>query len=337
MSSNECIKKYFSNSNESCYIDSLFVSLFHSKNIFIDNFVNNLEINNTDNQDLYIYATLILSGIQDIYKKLQTKDNSDKQVECTNIRNNIQQYYNIENNGNQANYNFLRGEQNPIDLLKYLTDKVFKKIDNILYMTLDIREYNNNYYDNGFNGAFDEKVIFDDINFITIINQNDNDNEKIDFKEKIDSDLYDIKISLYLHSIIVNTGNHYVCYYKCNNKWYYYDDLKFNHNNFITFIDTIGQVNEHVNEKIKTMSRKECILLYLKQEEEADEELQLALQLSQEQQKEADEQLQLALQLSQEQQEQREQTAAITTHTNNKSIIQLEKLIKNYIDILNKK
>ena len=39
-----CIRKYFSNYNLSCYIDCLFVSLFHSKNTLIDNFVNNLEI-----------------------------------------------------------------------------------------------------------------------------------------------------------------------------------------------------------------------------------------------------------------------------------------------------
>lgn len=267
MSVDKCIRKYFNWDNNSCYIDSLFVSLFHSKNILIDNFITNLEINTstytnfskTDIQKLNVSATLIQSQIENIYKQLSIHHNDDKKELCNNIRNNLQNHnnilkiYNLKNNTT----NFISTYNNPIDLLEYVTNNVFINVNNITSISCDYNDYKNNNF-NFDNNLIGEHNMFSDINFITIINP-----KKLIIKENIPN--YDS--SLILHSIIVNTGGHYVCYYKCNNKWYYYNDTK--NDKQTRLIGNIKVVNNNILTQINTLPNKEIILLYLKSTQSA--------------------------------------------------------------------
>lgn len=262
MSVDKCIRKYFNWDNNSCYIDSLLVSLFHSKNILIDNFITNLEINTstytnflkTDIQKLTVSATLIQSQIENIYKQLSIHHNDDKQELCGNIRNNLQNHnnilkiYNLENSAT----NFISTTNNPIDLLLYVTNNVFINVNNITSISCDYNDYKNNNF-NFDNNQIGKHNMFSDINFITIMNP-----KKLIIKENIPN--YDS--SLILHSIIVNTGGHYVCYYKCNNKWYYYNDTK--NDKQTRLIGNIKVVNNNILTQINTLPNKEIILLYLK-------------------------------------------------------------------------
>jgi hypothetical protein len=294
-SGDNCIRKYFSNINQSCYIDSLFVSLFHSKNTLIDNFVGNLKIKTinvaqTDIEQLAIIATSIQSQIENIYQQLSIHHTDDKKELCNNIRNHLQNHINIINSYNLGyKYDFTKGDINPIDLLMYLTDYVFINENNITSISCDYNDYNNNNFnfDNNQTGILHG---FSDINFITIVNPT-----KLIIKENIPN----FGGSLVLHSIIVNTGDHYVCYYKCNNNWYYYNDT--NTRNKTRLIGNMTAVNNNISKQ----NKNEIILLYLR------DITQQPAKLAQQQ-----------------------QVPLITNMDidNNESIKQLKKLINNHFD-----
>lgn len=121
-------------------------------------------------------------------------------------------------------------------------------MNNITSISSNYDEYilNRFYFENN---QFDEIISFSDINFITI--------QKLkDIKENI-SNYDDI---LFVHSIIINTGEHYICYYKCNNNWYYYNDL-INQSRFIGNINNITRIINRYDE---------VILLYLNSNEQND-------------------------------------------------------------------
>ena len=255
-SRDSCIRKFFSNYNQSCYIDSLFVSLFHSKNSLIDNFVNNLqikqiydiEIDDEDLNELNYYASLILSQMQNIYTQLSIYHTDDQLQLCTNIRKNLQNHFNIIKKYYPITNdfaNFLNGINNPIDVLKYLYEYVFD-MKNITSILSPIDDYQLQKFDFKNFKMFGDHIGFSDINFITM-------NDFIGVMENINN--------LYLHSIIINnTGGHYVCYYKCNNNWYYYDDT-----NMTIFIGDIEKVYNHISEQFDMLPNKEIFLLYLKE------------------------------------------------------------------------
>jgi hypothetical protein len=270
MSSEKCIKKYFNWINNSCYIDCLFVSLFNSKNILIDNFVNNLNIKqhydklitNEDLQDLQYYAIIIQTQIQDIYKQLSVDHTDDKQHTCINFRHYLQLHSDIINKYYNNQKNFTNDIYNPTDILLYLYGYVFIDNNNITNISCTYDDYTTKNFD------FDNRTLgkneFSDINFITISNFVPNPT-KLLFEEDII--YFD---NLHLHSIIVNTGSHYVCYYKCNNIWYYYNDTsnKSSPGNAVSEIIKIGtmyDVNENIKNIIDKLQNKEICLLYLKE------------------------------------------------------------------------
>jgi hypothetical protein len=272
MSGENCKKKYFNWIDNSCYIDCLFVSLFNSKNILIDNFVNNLNIKqhndklitNKDLEDLQYYAIIIQTQIQDIYKQLSVDHTDDKQHTCINFRHYLQLHSNIINKYYNNSQNFINDIYNPTDILLYLYEYVFIDNNNITNISCTYYDYTELNFD------FDKKTlgndVFSDINFITI-SKFDSNLTQLLFKEKI---IYFGNLHLHLHSIIVNTGSHYVCYYKCNNIWYYYNDTSVqsgpgNAVSEIIIIGTIYNVNEHIKNIIDKLENKEIFLLYLKE------------------------------------------------------------------------
>lgn len=353
-----CIRKFFSWSKNSCYIDSLFVALFHSKNILIDNFVKNLTIRDHSflalkNKKFNNDALLILYILNNIYRELQIKHDDDKLLLCSNIRQALQTHYDFfyTNNGVEKNIinnftgktevvekkNFKTAFLNPKELFEHLIDIVFNKPININFIDI---VFIDDYYNLN-------KVIFSnikDINFIDIEHVEKNIT-KIILQEKI--------LDLYLHSIIIHTFNHYVCYYKCNNKWYYYNDRKKEGENIFIIknylIGTISEVSDHIyNNAVQQEyklpdNRKQIFLLYLRTnpEQQALQQVQKVLQQVVEinnkpLQKEAHKEQQLeqqTLEAHKEQKAQKELKNPILSNSNN-NITQLKEILNNHFDML---
>jgi hypothetical protein len=323
MSSDKCINKYFSWDANSCYIDSLFVALFHSEHSLIDNFVNNLQvknnydkqINNNDFAQLELYGTILLTQIKDIYAQLKIHHNDDKKDLCINFRTNLQKHFEIIQKYYKFtfNNNFISETNNPIDVLLYLytyvfTDSNFNNITNISTSYYDYNINNFNFITNSIQNINTNQ--FSDINFINIF-----DNSYLnDFKLK-----EIINNNLVLHSIIVNTGSHYICYYKCNNNWYIYNDLI----SKVILIENIENVNKDILNTIYNLNSKEIILLYLnspKQQPNPQPKQQPKQQPN-----------------PQPKQQPKSKPVPTTTHkqSDHESIIQLKKLIEIHFNKLN--
>ena len=152
MSGDLCLKSYFKFDSNSCWIDSLFVALFHNENNLILNFVNNLKLNknlNSTYQEENI-GEQIINQIINIYDNI---DILSINKTCNNIRillNNHLNLMRISEKINDDNYDmFTSGHNNSIDLLKYLFFHIFD-IDSRNKITSYSWNYNHyyiNYYE----------------------------------------------------------------------------------------------------------------------------------------------------------------------------------------------
>jgi hypothetical protein len=237
--------------NNSCYIDSFLVALFHNKNKFFLNYpliiYKNSKLNflvDSINYQLNILydiisnrkknnnCNLLRKNINLFYKKI-TKINSnikiiDKNENWTNSQldifdlfNLFQHIYNFPNNlkfkeGNNINYSSFIFNI-PIDLL-------INK--NIIYIKKIFPSYNikNN------NLIITTTLLKTDMLFLNVFRNLQT--FKLDTKI-IPANIIKLpenSFNLYLTSLIIHYGNydsgHFICLYKSNNKWFEYDDLQ---------------------------------------------------------------------------------------------------------------
>ena len=227
MSGNLCLKPYFKFNSNSCWIDSLFVSLFHNENILIGNFVNNLKLNNVIN----ITSEQKKIGQDIINEIINTYDNINIfsiNETCNNIRVLLNNHLTSMRESNYIiddnYYRFTSVHNNSMDVLKYLFFHIFD-LDSSNKITSYSWNYND-YYINNFESIqnfhtnlYGNLPTYKDINFINLIHNVEEYEylKKYELKDKLDN--------CYLHSIIAHIGKHYICYYKCSSNWYKYDDL----------------------------------------------------------------------------------------------------------------
>ena len=134
-----------SNENNSCYIDSLLVALFHFKNRVVYNmfFKNKLE---------HKYASQIQDELYNIYKYINKNENTENK-QCNMIRKYLEKYYRelvMINDNNKIFFNnmdnWLTQQIDIFELITYL-DKIFEFKYNINVKDGDNRYKRNMIYD----------------------------------------------------------------------------------------------------------------------------------------------------------------------------------------------
>lgn len=120
-----CNNIVLKNANNSCYLDSLFVALFHHDNIFIQNAIFKNEINK-GNKDLENIANKILDELINIYNLIaNTLEEKEVQI-CVNIRKLFNNYKDLymklyPKNTSFAYINYERDQTEPVEILNILT------------------------------------------------------------------------------------------------------------------------------------------------------------------------------------------------------------------------
>jgi hypothetical protein len=232
-----CLKQYFKFYSDSCWIDSLFVALFHNSGFLIKDFVTKLSLNNINQEQLEIKL-----GEQIIHEQLEIKLGEQIIHEIKNI------YMNHLNINKEKNYNnkirellndhlnlmiqsgkigqsqygsFVSKTNNSMDLLKYLISYIFDtdSSNKITSYASNFNDYMNNQKFMNYTSNIEEFPKYKEINFINL-------RHKISkYSSLLNYELKDNLSNLSLNSIIANVSGHYICYYKCYDKWYKYDDM----------------------------------------------------------------------------------------------------------------
>jgi hypothetical protein len=247
----------------SCWLDSLFVALFHNNTESIKKFKNDLQpkIYNNENENkiqLEQYNNEIIKLIKEQYNIIneprETPEITNTNIiRCRTIRHILETHRQLSKN---YNYNSFLGMNSVFELLMYLKNYV-----------LDTNSFNKIYIKELL--SFDEMFI-DDSKDIQIINMQ----YQIPHFSIIQPHIKENLNNYYLNSIIVHNGIHYMCYYKCNNSWYFYDDMGMkispdnrDKNTRTIFIGDLKDVIKHHIKKITAVDHTghlEIMLLYLK-------------------------------------------------------------------------
>jgi hypothetical protein len=247
----------------SCYIDSLFYSLFNTRNKFIEEFLLKAPIIKYDydrSNELYNLGIKIQQELNIIYDRI---NNNGVQDTCSLIRNLIQEYYEKNSkltNIKEINEKLFTENQHEFTIILDQLEKIFyiPKLLKIEYKYVNPFDFQLNKKELlSFCYSFPselfksyekkEELIIDNI-FPKFTDIFDNVEYKflqspiflITFDRCYDTTFLETKIipsqkinfkynSLYLNSIIIHRGNncdsgHYTTLYQCNNIWYYYDD-----------------------------------------------------------------------------------------------------------------
>ena len=259
----------------SCWVDSLFVALFHTFKNSIDKFVDNLEIKkylnipDYDKKKLEEYENRIIINIRNIYHIINI-DNGEKfekvQI-CNNMRKTLEKHRKILIKNNiitdlDPDFNSFLFLNSSYELLKYLKEYV---LDEQSFNSIELNEiilFHNDTLNNKFNF-----LSYNNINFINIkygLNSKTRSSFFTD-SNKIKDNLFDLY--LHLHSIIIHDGAHYTCYYKCEGKWYFYNDIIKNSKKRTRLVGSLEDVmNDHNSRFDKFEGDYEMTLLYLKNE-----------------------------------------------------------------------
>ena len=275
----------------SCWLDSLLVALFHNNTESIKNFKDNLKpklYNNENKIQFEQYNNEIIKLIIEQYNIINelrvTPEIQNKNIiRCRTIRYILEEHRKLLNNPDY-NYNSFLGMNSVFELLTYLKEFV---LDTNSFNNISIKELL----------SFGEKFI-DDSKDIQIINMQYQIPNFSMIQRYIKENITENLNKYYLNSIIVHNGAHYMCYYKCNNSWYFYDDMGMkispdyrDKNTRTIFIgDLNGVINHHIEQitKLEYNGHLEIMLLYLKnysQEEQLFFEHNAARKQIEEQQK----------------------------------------------------
>jgi flagellar biosynthesis GTPase FlhF len=275
----------------SCWLDSLLVALFHNNTESIKNFKDNIKpklYNNENKIQFEQYNNEIIKLIIEQYNIINelrvTPEIQNKNIiRCRTIRYILEEHRKLLNNPDY-NYNSFLGMNSVFELLTYLKEFV---LDTNSFNNISIKELL----------SFGEKFI-DDSKDIQIINMQYQIPNFSMIQRYIKENITENLNKYYLNSIIVHNGAHYMCYYKCNNSWYFYDDMGMkispdyrDKNTRTIFIgDLNGVINHHIEQitKLEYNGHLEIMLLYLKnysQEEQLFFEHNAARKQIEEQQK----------------------------------------------------
>lgn len=119
--------KYLNWEQNSCYIDSLFVALFHNKSKFIEKEILNAPLNNYNNDKLDKLGELIRLELIRIYKLIAGLTNHFTENNCSMLRKYLNKYYKelISINPNVKiigrNDNWTSSQNDPFDIFELLT------------------------------------------------------------------------------------------------------------------------------------------------------------------------------------------------------------------------
>ncbi len=245
--------------NFSCYIDSLIVSLFNSKNPIIEEVILNSPLNYDENKNdakLIKYAEEIREELKSLYMNLTTKKNNT----CTTLRKLFKKYYDryklkINRKFHHVEWTFSQNDFSETIILLGIIFKFplilkYSMNSNIEYR--DFFDVNNNFVYNNEDIAYikkyypkhknivelennkirEEKIEYIGAPFLLIqINRIINE-EKISFKIIPELKLKLKDNDLYLNSIIIHQGSkdynsgHYICLYECKGIWYEFNDMR---------------------------------------------------------------------------------------------------------------
>ena len=255
----------------SCYIDSVLVSLFHDKDINLLNY----PLIKFKNKDLNKKAINLKKELLKIYEIIAERKISNKRDKCSLLRDIIDDFYNnlIDIYPDKIiidEYeNWIDSQLDIFDFLN-LYEKIFNIPNNIT-----IKEGNNIYNSNLFYNIPNEllldknkvfiknilpsfKIKNNDLIIKTTILKADKLFLKIFrnlFGYKLETKIIPSKtlklknnnFELHLTTMIIHygdqNGGHYICLYKFNNKWFEYDDM----NNSPTYIGSLNKIINNDN------------------------------------------------------------------------------------------
>jgi len=121
----DCDNFTLKNERNSCYMDALFVALFHDKNKYIYNLFLNSDLKTFVNERLNVLATGIKKELENIYSRLFDVA-SKKNLTCTNIRKLFHDFFKI--NYPNRRMEWKRDQLEPLDVISILDDIIiFKK------------------------------------------------------------------------------------------------------------------------------------------------------------------------------------------------------------------
>jgi|688.fasta_scaffold13123_6 hypothetical protein len=269
----------------SCYIDSLLVSLFNANNDIIKKTILDAPLKYYEEcPKLLDYGTRIRDELIKIYEIISLQKETSEITECTNFRLLLQKYYNSYKKHINNKYDVIEwtNTQNDYaDILTFLT--IIFNIPNTLKFKLNNRiEYK--YFVDLF--SLDELLTTDKIyikNFYPKYErtfESENKYGKIEiFKKRIEylaapflfilfnrillsekiltKIIPSLKIklkenshNLYLNSIIIHRGGlnkdaHYTCLYECKGIWYEYNDLNVKNREIIGTFDKIIENDDY--------------------------------------------------------------------------------------------
>ena len=312
----ECNDIKILNENNSCYLDSLLVSLFHKPNPYIYNLIFMSPINHTNHKKIYEKALEIRQELQKIYLIITGIQSSSNYQNCKSLRKMLNEYKDLYNkefpNNKLENINWQRVQAEPSQTLQYfnimfnfpvtseivtkrwgtnakLTQEVYKEVTakphisethlksifvhNIYNEDLQnkasikIKDFYPNRLllthfskDNLWKPSKDlafktkiEKISIQEapilyIHIDRLIKNYYGDVDKLETVIVPEAQINLKNNSLKLQSIIVHIGSaiggHYICLFKCNDKWYEFDDLS-KHVSLIGSLNDVYKYNDH--------------------------------------------------------------------------------------------
>ena len=255
----------------SCYLDSVLVSLFHDNDINLINY----PLIKFKNQDLNKKASNLKHELLKIYEIIAERKINSKRDKCSLLRKFIDDFYNnlIDIYPDKEiigkNENWLNSQLDVFDFLN-LYEKMFNIPNNIT-----IKEGNNLYNSNFIyniptelllnkNKVFIKNILpsFKIKNNDLIIQTTLLKADKLFLKIFRNLDYFKLETNiipsktlklknnnfdLHLTSLIIHYGNneggHYICLYKFQDKWFEYDDM----NNSPTYIGSLNKIIQNHN------------------------------------------------------------------------------------------
>jgi len=152
----KCINIKLKWNNNSCYLDSILISLFHKKNKIIENIILNSKINKLKDEKSILIAKKIKKELKQLYKLLSNKQNNEDYIICKKLRTLLDEFDKIEKtNIIDDKDNWLYSQLDIYDFMRMLL-YIFKIKEN----TLKIKENNKINYTN-FNKIIDIDFLYD--------------------------------------------------------------------------------------------------------------------------------------------------------------------------------
>ena len=229
--------------NNSCWLDSLFVALFHNNTESIKRFINDLKpkiYNNENKIELEKYNEDIIQHIIEQYNIINESSESNdtkkkKIIICRKIRYILEQH---RQTLKKDYYSSFLNTNSVLELLNYLKEHV---LDTNSFKNIHIKEVSTY--------QISTELSVNSLEDIQFINIQYKGSEFRTFCTELKKNLS----NYYLNSIIVHDGVHYMCYYKCNSLWYFYNDLS----------STIKEIGSYKNLlKNKDVKTSSTLLLY---------------------------------------------------------------------------